>query len=108
MKEVSIAFAYTTDALVRAALGSFHVFPVDADRDRLAEAIIVMPDAIPTASAPLIVPMPEYATEVEVVPVDTHGYEGATSYMTVQLGLPPVLSISQIIMVVTHATRHTR
>jgi hypothetical protein len=108
MANVSIAFSYTDDPLVRAALGGFNVYPVDDVYDRLAEAIEVAPDSIPTASSPLTVPMPPDATQVEVVPLDAQGYEGATTYIPVQLGLPPVLSVSQIIMVMTHPVTKKR
>ena len=108
MSSVAITFTYTNDPLVIAALGGFRVYAVDDDYARLTEAIEVPPDAIPTASAPLIVPMPAEATNVEVIPVDAHGYPGAATYLPVQAGLPPVLSVAQIVMVVAHspAKRH--
>lgn len=77
----SIVFTYSNDALVRCALGGFHVFAVDAAHNRLGPAVVVAPGTIPTAAAPLVVPMPQGAAAVEVTPVNVDGYEGARAYI---------------------------
>lgn len=90
MSTVSIAWNYTTAPLVRAALGGFHVYPVDDLGNRLADDIEVDPDAIPTQAAPLTVPMPAHATRVEVASVETAGAEGLSAWIHVTVPKPPV------------------
>jgi hypothetical protein len=79
----SIVFSYSDNRLVRTALREFHVFAVDSAHNRLGAAIVVSPGAIPTAAAPLVVPMPEGASEVEVTPIDVDGWEGGRAYLAV-------------------------
>ena len=85
----SIVFAYSNDALMRCALGGFHVFAVDAARNRFPPALVVAPGAIPTAAAPLVIEMPEGAAAVEVTPFNVDGWDGARSYVTVESAPSP-------------------
>jgi hypothetical protein len=80
MGSASIVFSYTSDPLVRASLREFRAYPIDAQFNRLGEAVVVAPDSIPTSSNPLIVPMPPSAIQIEVVPVDIDGHEGKAAY----------------------------
>jgi hypothetical protein len=77
---ITIVFSYTDDDLVRASLREFQVYAVDDNNERLAGPVIILPDQIPTTSAPLAIPMPPGATQVEVVPVDLDGREGKAAY----------------------------
>lgn len=105
---VSIVFNYSNDPLVIAALGGFNVYATDDGKERLSGAIFVPGTNIPTVTNPLILAMPPGATQVEVVPIDSDGYEGTTSYLRVEVGLPAVLALAQIVMVVTEPSARSR
>jgi len=99
MPTVAIAFSYTTDPLVVAALKEFHVFAVDPTTHarQSTTPIVVAKTAIPSISSPLVVTMNGYGSQVvEVVPVDLQGNEGATTYAPVHVNLPPVSSVAQV------------
>jgi hypothetical protein len=95
---ISIAFAYTADTLVLAALKEFHVYAVDPNNHaRLSPALVVPKTAIPTLTAPLSVTMTAYGAQcIEVVPCDLQGNEGHTTYAPVFVALPSVQSVAQV------------
>ncbi len=98
MPTVNIAWSYTSDPLVLAALKEFRVYGVDPSTHiRQSGPIIVSPANIPTMTLPLTVVMSGYGAQViEVLPVDLQGSEGATTFAPVHIALPPVTSVAQV------------
>jgi hypothetical protein len=89
MTSVFITFSYTSDPLVLSALKEFRVSAVDDAFNPLAPPIIVARDATPTAAAPLVLELPEGATQLEVVAINVDGWEGTPSYIRVNTEPPP-------------------
>jgi hypothetical protein len=93
---INLAFAYSSDPLVLAALKEFHVYAVDpGSRVRLNSATVTA--AAPPLTSPLSVPMTAYGAQmVEVVPVDLQGVEGMRAYAPVYVPLPAASGIAQV------------
>jgi hypothetical protein len=95
---VNIAFTYTTDPLVVAALKEFRVYVVDPNSHvRQTGPVVIQPSAIPLISKPLNLAVSGYGAQmVEITPVDLQGIEGTTTYVPVHILLPGVSGGAQV------------
>jgi hypothetical protein len=93
---VSITWSYTSDPLANAALGGFNVYGVDPVSGKALGTPIVVPKTSPYAAT---VPMAGYGKQVvRVTPFDQQGTEGIQTDKAVYIPLPPVGSISQVLV----------